>query len=747
MNALSSYKNGREHLADELLKLDALLELRVLKHREISTGPEPDDFAGLYITGEEIDRVSGKMSKMEKKENSKTAGEKKALQAHIKKLEEALTGKIENSLKTGIDLPIYYLASLFQLNSFEWDTLIICLAPELDVKYEKLYAYLQDDVTKKSPSVNLILDLLCGSSNQEERIDAHICFFDQSPLLKYQLVKFTNDNDSQSKPLLSRCLKIDERIAHFLLGFNVMDSRLSSYAQIINPQKEWTSLVMEEKLKKQLIGLANDYFENYFMKTGKRGLVFYLKGPYGAGKKSTAEAICHQLELPLIIVDTRDLLVLNSEPGFEKVVKRFFREAILHSAAIYFEDFDRLVTNDYDRKGDIYRKMIIRAVEEFPFITFLAGEKEWHSQGGLKSQAFVTIELPVPAYPLRKHLWKKFVNDINIDGVANKFNFTGGQIRDAAVEAGNLAMIRCCGDNCDGEITIEDLYRGCSRQSNRKLSEMARKIKPRYTWSDIVLPGDKLQQLKEIRNYVKYRQVIYHDWGFDRKLSLGKGLNILFPGLSGTGKTMAADVIANELHLDYYKIDLSCVVSKYIGETEKNLAAIFREAETANAILFFDEADALFGKRSEVKDSHDRYANIEIGYLLQKMEEYEGVVILATNMRKNMDEAFVRRMHFTVEFPFPEETSRRQIWKNIFPSETPLGKNIDFNFLTRNFKIAGGNIKNIALTAAFYAADDGKVVTMQHLVLAAKREFQKMGKLCLKDDFGTYYELIQNQDE
>jgi SpoVK/Ycf46/Vps4 family AAA+-type ATPase len=737
------YRSGRQHLADELLKLDALLHLQVFEHRELPAHKGPDMFTGLYITEEEVDRINWKRPGTRTAENSSTAKKKKTLRTNIRKHREILSKKIKRSLKEGINLPICYLASIFHLNSFEWDALLICLAPELDSKYEKLYAYLQDDVTKKSPSVNLILDLLCGSSNREERIDAHICFFDQSPLLKYQLVKFTNDDDRQSKPLLSRCLKIDERIAHFLLGFNLMDSRLSSYAKIINPQKEWTSLAMEDKLKKQLIGMANDYFEGYFMKTGKRGLVFYLKGPYGAGKKSTAEAICHQLELPLIIVDTRDLPVLNSEPGFEKAVKRFFREAILHSAAIYFEDFDRLVTNDHDRKGDIFRKMIIRAVEAFSFITFLAGEKEWYSQGELKSQAFVTIELPVPAYPLRKHLWKKYVNDIDIDGVANKFNFTGGQIRDAAVEAGNLAMIRCCGDNSDGGITMEDLYRGCSRQSNRKLSEMARKIKPRYTWSDIVLPGDKLQQLKEIRNYVKYRQVIYHDWGFDRKLSLGKGLNILFSGLSGTGKTMAADVIANELHLDYYKIDLSCVVSKYIGETEKNLAAIFREAETANAILFFDEADALFGKRSEVKDSHDRYANIETGYLLQKMEEYEGVVILATNMIKNMDEAFVRRMHFTVEFPFPGETSRRQIWKNIFPSEAPLGKNIDFSFLTRNFKIAGGNIKNIALTAAFYAADDGQVVTMQHLVLAAKREFQKMGKLCLKDDFGTYYELVQ----
>jgi SpoVK/Ycf46/Vps4 family AAA+-type ATPase len=206
---------------------------------------------------------------------------------------------------------------------------------------------------------------------------------------------------------------------------------------------------------------------------------------------------------------------------------------------------------------------------------------------------------------------------------------------------------------------------------------------------------------------------------------------------------MASEIIAHELKLDLYKIDLSTVVSKYIGETEKNLAKIFKEAETSNAILFFDEADALFGKRSEVIDSHDRYANIEIGYLLQKMDEYTGMVILATNLRKNMDDAFLRRMHFAVEFPFPDENYRLRIWQKIFPHETPLSDTIEFNFLAEQFEFSGGNIKNIALAAAFYAADNGQAVSMEHLIPATRREMQKSGKLCSKNDFGKYYDLIQ----
>jgi SpoVK/Ycf46/Vps4 family AAA+-type ATPase len=248
--------------------------------------------------------------------------------------------------------------------------------------------------------------------------------------------------------------------------------------------------------------------------------------------------------------------------------------------------------------------------------------------------------------------------------------------------------------------------------------------------------------LREMCYCLKHRPLVYGEWGFERKMPLGKGLNALFYGPSGTGKTMAAEIMADELKLDLYKIDLSQVVSKYIGETEKNLDKIFTEAKTSNAILFFDEADAIFGKRSEVKDAHDRYANIEISYLLQKMEEYEGITILTTNLRKNMDEAFVRRLRFSIEFPLPDESDRRRIWEVTFPSEAPKCDDIDFGYLARQFKVTGGNIKNIVLYSAFLAAEDGKIIYMRHIIKAVKREFQKMGKLYTDEDFGKYFHLL-----
>jgi SpoVK/Ycf46/Vps4 family AAA+-type ATPase len=333
-------------------------------------------------------------------------------------------------------------------------------------------------------------------------------------------------------------------------------------------------------------------------------------------------------------------------------------------------------------------------------------------------------------------------HDVCLGEVADRFHFTAGHIRHALAQAQQRALMR---NHRAPEISADDLYHACRAQSSQKLTTLARKITPLYKWRDIILPDDRLQQLHEICTHAKYRQHVFEQWGFDRKMSLGKGLSMLFVGPSGTGKTMAAEIIADELGLDLYKIDLSSMVSKYIGETEKNLSAIFQEAEQSNAILFFDEADAIFGKRSEVKDAHDRYANIEVNYLLQKMEEYEGITILASNFPQNFDDAFSRRLRFVVSFPFPEAVQRHQMWQSMFPLDAPLGKDIDFDFLSRKLKITGGNIKNIALNAAFLAAANSGVIGMKHIIRSTKREFQKMGRLCVKADFDPYFDWVQDE--
>jgi SpoVK/Ycf46/Vps4 family AAA+-type ATPase len=424
---------------------------------------------------------------------------------------------------------------------------------------------------------------------------------------------------------------------------------------------------------------------------------------------------------------------------FEDNIARLFREAELQDSAVYLAHFDQLFSDD--TKNVFYKSILFKALENCRGIVFIASEQPLELGVELPKEIF-DIEIPIPDYATRKQIWEQSLtvtfSEDDISALANKFKFTAGQIKDAIANAERLAALHERED-----ITLEDLYNGCRAQSNQKLSALAKRIKPKYRWDDLILPKEKKEQLKEVKNYIKNKGVVYHDWGFDNKLSLGKGLNILFSGASGTGKTMAAEVIASELGLDLYKIDLSMVVSKYIGETEKNLNRIFKEAEQSNAILFFDEADALFGKRSEVRDSHDRYANIEISYLLQKMEENEGIVILATNLSQNIDDAFMRRMHFNVEFPFPEEEYRYKIWRSLIPKEAPISDDIEFEFLAKRFKLAGGNIKNIIVNAAFLAAEESGVIRMEHVIKAAKREFQKIGKVCSQSEFGKYYEMIK----
>jgi SpoVK/Ycf46/Vps4 family AAA+-type ATPase len=337
----------------------------------------------------------------------------------------------------------------------------------------------------------------------------------------------------------------------------------------------------------------------------------------------------------------------------------------------------------------------------------------------------------------------------SLDTLANRFRLTSGQIAAAVTLAQNQAgwsaatQVNQSHHQFNNQShrrhfplpTLYDLFAAARIQSGNDLATLARKVLPKATWNDLILPPDQLSQVRAICQQVKYQHIVYGQWGFGQKLSLGKGLNALFSGPPGTGKTMTAEVVANELGLDLYKIDLSQIVSKYIGETEKNLNRIFTAAEQTNAILFFDEADALFGKRSEVKDAHDRYANIEIAYLLQKMEEYEGITILTTNLMQNLDDAFTRRIRFIVEFPFPEAEYRLEIWRHIFPSATPISDEVNFETIAQRFKLAGGNIRNIALAAAFLAAEAGQSVGTPHLLQAIRQEFQKMGRFVSEEEF------------
>jgi hypothetical protein len=342
----------------------------------------------------------------------------------------------------------------------------------------------------------------------------------------------------------------------------------------------------------------------------------------------------------------------------------------------------------------------------------------------------LTVAMPEPTLAERRELWRAHAPGADVDGVAARFRLSMAQIAHAADVADASARARG-----NGPPVAADLERGARDASRTRLGALAVRVEPRAGWNDLVLPAGPLELLRSVAAFLRHRDLVLSEWGYERTIAGGQGLKVLFAGESGTGKTMAAGVIAGDLGLDLFRVDLATVVSKYVGETEQNLDRIFDAAEGSNALLLFDEADALFGKRSEVKDAHDRYANIEVAYLLQRMEAYAGGVILTTNLRSNMDDAFLRRLDILVEFPFPEAADRRRLWRGLVPPEAPLADDVELDLLGNRFRLTGGSIRNCSVTAAFLAADEDALIGMRQLLRAVAQELRKQGRLTLEADF------------
>jgi SpoVK/Ycf46/Vps4 family AAA+-type ATPase len=715
--SIECYESSFQHLEEELKLLNLLLQQQVIRARQ----EEGVELRSLCISEQEIDDILEMRPGRTTPEGEQTA----ALAGFIEQSRSRIAARVKKSREAGIHLRLPSLVDNFGLTQFEAFTLIVCLAPELDKKYGRLYAYLQDDVARRLPSVGLLIQLLCSSPEERARARRH--FHSQSPLIRAGLVTVGRGQSSaQSGPLLSCSIWIDAETANYLLGFDLPDSQSKKTF-------EEMAILEDLDLPEDLLAKVRNFILHIQAKP--RDAICLLLGSYGSGKRSLAEAICNEIGLKLFCLDPASF----AEDDASARIIQSFKEARLFGAAVLVENLDSLMQIDGNNPSS-KNTTLFEAVEGFQGLVFLAAERPVDLDRRWNNPLF-RIELPFPDYSARKRIWSNLLDsghdEEEISELASKFRLSAGQIEDSMAAAGNIAIL-----NGRQRPSLADLYEGCRSQSNRNLSRLARSIKPRYAWKDIVLPQDKIEQLQDICNHIRHKGLVYQDWGFDKKLSLGKGLNALFIGPSGTGKTMAAEVLAQDLGIELYKIDLSSIISKYIGETEKNLSRIFAEAEQSNAMLFFDEADALFGKRSEVRDSHDRYANIEVSYLLQKMEEHEGIVILASNLGSNIDDAFMRRMNFVIEFPFPEEDYRHMIWKSMLPQQAPVGDDLDFEFLSKKFKIAGGNIKNIVINAAFSAAGDSSCVTMMHMVKATKKELQKMGKAYSKSDFGKYCEWI-----
>jgi DNA polymerase III delta prime subunit len=710
--------------------VDLLVRAMVARVREGQPGGDP--YRGLYIDEAEVDRLRDEAMGVPTWLELDAGVDRRSLQSMLDRQRERLEALRYSFEARGVTPRLELLCSRFGLDAFEREVLLLVLLVELDPRYERMFGYLHDDVTRRQPSIDLALNLLCG--DLETKLSRRAHFSARRPLLRHQLLRSGPPSGESHSTLLRQELRVDERVVSFLFGDDPLPDALADWVR--------TELEPCERVEEPAPDLREP-LERAQAVLAARGIV-YLQGPRGVGRRGAGVWLANLIGRGVLVVDGATL-ALASERLVE-VTRLAIREARLRDAVLYWDGLDPLL--DDAKQHEL--TLLLDGVRDAGVACILAGAATFELGWRHGTLEFRRVQFRIPTRPERVSLWRRALGPHaeNIDGpslerLASQFRLTRAKIFESAATARNLAAVR----RDDGRPTSAECFEAARVRSRPKLHHLARRVEARHGWDELVLPGDQQRQLEEIVAHVRYRGLVFDHWGFERKLSYGRGLAVLFSGQSGTGKTLAAGIIAGELGLDLYRIDLSSVVSKYIGETEKNLARVFDEAATSNAILFFDEADALFGKRSEVRDSHDRYANIEVGYLLQRMEDYEGITILATNARASMDPAFVRRMAFSVDFPFPEAPERRRIWERAIPPETPRGDDLDIDELAARFRITGGNIRNIALSAAFLAASNGKVVKMEHVVQATRREYQKLGRVCAAREFGPLFIHLQGEGE
>ena len=709
---IEAYGNTRDYLRDALSLLALRLQREVALTRQLRGAGTNEAFLGLFLSEAEVDRILAGLHGVTLTRDGRIVN----LEAEIASLAASIQARIP--LKES-PLRLQRLSTLFDLKPLALEVLLLLLAPEVDNRFGRLYAYLQDDVARRWLSPGLALRLLPGTAPDDPV--GRALFGPESPLIASRLIYVGGVGEGLSAPLLDRPLKLDDRVTEYLLEHDALDPQLAGIASLDVTNHTLDALPIDPVLRTRLSHLMALW-------QTPSAPAAYFWGPEGSAKTAAAGALANALNRPLVTVDAA-ALAARPPDQLPAGIQAAVREGRLREALLHIRHFDVLSALG---QAEAIRSLGPRVV--------LSARTPWdHNNLG---DVPVIVHFPVLGYALRERLWRGHLDGRSADDprlpadLAGRFRLTPGQIGRAVHTAQHRAWLR---DGPRARPNRDDLFEGSRRQSNPALSRLAVKVASPYGWHDLVVPDAQRAQLRAIESQVRHAHTVYSQWGFEAKLALGKGLNALFSGPSGTGKTMAAGILAKSLGLDIYKIDLSGVVSKYIGETEKNLSRIFEEAGTANVVLFFDEADALFGKRSEVKDAHDRYANIEISYLLQKMEEYAGVSILATNLSQNLDEAFTRRMQFVIDFPLPNAEERERIWRGMFPAAAPRTDDINFPFLATHFDLAGGHIKNCVLAAAFIAAEDGGGISMAHLVQGVAREMNKLGRPLQRADFGEYF--------
>lgn len=586
--------------------------------------------------------------------------------------------------RAGGPVALTLLANRFGLSAFERDTLMLCAALDLDPNVASLCARALGSSSRTHPTFGLALSML-----DDPAWDA------LSPHRPLRFARMIDINMPPGTALTAAALRADERIVNYLKGVNAIDDRLTAVIRptgaplVLSKTQSDVSARVVAQLKRSAETAALP--------------IVQLIGVDDACRMGIAQEVAEAIGRKLYRLDASVLPAAAAD--IEQTARLWQRETVMLPVALYID-------GDRAESGEA-ATALARFLEREAGVVFL----------GVGETPLTLPRLTVPfdvakPTPAEQHAeWAASIagpeaeRDATASLLAGQFSL-------------NLAEIREAASAVTDEPLAQKLWRVCRDMSRPKLDQLAQRLEAKATWDNLVLPDEQMKLVRQIAGQVRARHRVYTEWGFAKSMNRGFGINALFAGESGTGKTMGAEVLANDLDLNLYRIDLSAVVSKYIGETEKNLRRLFDAAEQGGAILFFDEADALFGKRSEVRDSHDRYANIEINYLLQRIESFSGLSILATNMRSALDTAFLRRLRFVVNFPFPSAKERRAIWEKAWPPQVPR-EGLDYDRLAR-MNLSGGNIHSIALNSAFAAAQNGQKITMSVIVAAARMELRKL---------------------
>jgi hypothetical protein len=616
-------------------------------------------------------------------------------------LSESIELEADEWTAEGHSLRLRNLELAFGLDLTDIDILIVALAPDLDPRFERLYGYLHDDVTRRRASVVLALELCqidVSSADGRARLGP------SAALIASRLL-VVEDRD---RPVLTRALRVPDRVSAHLLGDDSLDPDVAD-------------MVVDHP------GGASEAWPQLDTALSLAVSPVYLREPLGTSAAWVTSVAAARAGRGALIVD---LARVASAGDALAAAALLVREARLRNQVLIGMHVDALVERATE---------VIRLLADAPCQVVLGGARAWDP--GWARAVPLLLDVPQPTPEDRAAQWATALNGHAAEPALLEatvaFRLTPLQVARAAAGTKIAALAN------DRAVEARDVQAAARAQNAAGLDRLAHRVEPRATWDQLVVPHEVRTQLRELSARARHRERVLDEWGIGGRALRGSGITTLFAGDSGTGKTLSAEVIAGELGLELYVIDLSTVIDKYIGETEKNLDRIFAEADRVNGVLLFDEADAIFGKRSEVRDARDRYANVEVAYLLQRMERFDGLAVLTTNLRANLDEAFIRRIDVIVDFPMPEEDDRVRLWRLHLPPEVPQADNLDLRFMADRFRLSGGNIRNICVTAAYFAADSGAPLSMADLVRATEREYRKLGRLTVESEFGPYISLTR----